>query len=68
MAAGLGIGVVSEAEFDHDKRLVALRVRDARLEIVEHVVCLQERRRLRIVRAFLDVVRRIEKGGEALIA
>ncbi len=67
VAAGLGIGVVSEAEFDHDKRLVALRVRDAKLEIIEHVVCLQERRRLRIVRAFLDVVRRMEKGSEALI-
>jgi aminoethylphosphonate catabolism LysR family transcriptional regulator len=68
VAAGLGIGVVSEAEFDHDKRLVALRVRDARLEIIEYVVCLQERRRLRIVRAFLDVVRRTGQGSEALIA
>ncbi len=59
VAAGLGIGVVSEAEFDQDKRLTALRVRDARLEITEHVVCLQERRRLRIVRAFLEVVRQV---------
>jgi len=56
VAAGLGIGVVSEAEFDRDKRLSALRVRDARLEITEHVVCLEERRRLRIVRAFLESV------------
>jgi aminoethylphosphonate catabolism LysR family transcriptional regulator len=56
VAAGLGIGVVSQAEFDYDKRLTKLRVRDARMEITEHVVCLEERRRLRIVRAFLDVV------------
>lgn len=55
VAAGLGIGVVSQAEFDYDKRLTKLRVRDARMEITEHVVCLEERRRLRIVRAFLDV-------------
>ncbi len=68
VAAGLGIGVVSEAEFDHDKRLVALRVRDAKLEISEHVVCLQERRRLRIVRAFLDVVRQVAQGKEAASA
>lgn len=68
VAAGLGIGVVSEAEFDHDKRLVALRVRDAKLEISEHVVCLQERRRLRIVRAFLDVVRQVAQDKEASIA
>ena len=56
VAAGLGIGVVSQAEFDYDKRLTKLRVRDARMEITEHVVCLEERRRLRIVRAFLDIV------------
>lgn len=55
VAAGLGIGVVSQAEFDYDKRLTKLRVRDVRMEITEHVVCLEERRRLRIVRAFLDV-------------
>lgn len=61
VAAGLGIGVVSEAEFDRDRRVAALRVRDARLEITEHVVCLQERRRLRIVRAFLDVVGQVAK-------
>ncbi|MFQ5994464.1 MAG: LysR substrate-binding domain-containing protein [Acidiferrobacterales bacterium] len=63
VAAGLGIGVVSEAEFDRDKRLTALRIRDARLEITEHVVCLQERRRLRIVRAFLDVVQQVSQSN-----
>lgn len=62
VAAGLGIGVVSEAEFDQDKRLKALRVRDARLEITEHIVCLQERRRLRIVRAFLEVAQAMAPG------
>ena len=56
VAAGLGIGVVSRAEFDPDARLHALEVEDATLEITEHVVCLQERRRLRVVRAFLEVV------------
>jgi aminoethylphosphonate catabolism LysR family transcriptional regulator len=55
VAAGLGIGVVAAAEFDRDPRLKALRIRDASLEIVEHVVCLAERQRLRIVRAFLDL-------------
>ncbi len=59
---GLGIGVVSEAEFDPGKGLRALRVRDARLEITEHIVCLQERRRLRIVRAFMEVAQQFGKG------
>jgi len=55
VAAGLGIGVVALAEFDNDKRLTALRVRDAKLDIVEHIVCLAGRRRSRIVRAFLEL-------------
>jgi DNA-binding transcriptional LysR family regulator len=67
VAAGLGIGVVSEAEFDRDKRLSALRVRDARLEITEHVVCLQERRRLRIVRAFLESVDHVAPAGRVKV-
>lgn len=53
VAADLGIGVVSEAEFDRDRRLKMLRIRGAKLEIAEHVVCLKARRRLRIVQAFL---------------
>lgn len=56
VAAGLGIGVVSRAELDPDPRLHALEVDDASLTITEYVVCLQERRRLRVVRAFLEVV------------
>lgn len=54
VAAGLGIGVVSEAEFGHDERLAAVRVTDVAMLTREYVVCLKERRRLRIVSAFLD--------------
>ena len=47
--------MVALAELDRDHRLKALRVRDATLAVVEHIVCLAERRQLRIVRAFLEV-------------
>ena len=61
VVAGLGIGVVSEAEFGHDGRLVAIPVTDAELGTREYLVCLKERRRLRIVSAFLDqAYRRLE--------
>ena len=53
VAAGLGIGVVSEAEFGHDERLAAVPVTDFAMLTREYVVCLKERRRLRIVSAFL---------------
>ena len=49
-----GIGVVSEAEFGHDARLAAVRVTDVTMLTREYVACLKERRRLRIVSAFLD--------------
>jgi LysR family transcriptional regulator, low CO2-responsive transcriptional regulator len=54
VAAGLGIGVVSEAEFGHDERLAAVQVTDVAMLTREYVVCLKERRPLRIVSAFLE--------------
>ena len=57
VAAGLGIGVVAQAELGQDDRIRALQVPDADLESVEYVVCLAERQDLRIVRAFLDIVK-----------
>lgn len=55
VAAGLGVGVVAESEFDADRRLKTLPFDDAELEITEYIVCLEDRRRLRIVQAFLEL-------------
>lgn len=55
VAAGLGIGAVFESELGNDPRLIALRVKDAALDVEEYVVCLRDWRRLRTIRAFLDV-------------
>jgi LysR family transcriptional regulator, low CO2-responsive transcriptional regulator len=67
IAAGLGIGIVSAAELGHDDRLAALRLEGEGLETREYVVCLAERRALRIIAAFLEVVdellRRPPGGG-----
>jgi len=59
VAAGIGAGVVIEAERGHDARLVALLLADASIEHVEYVACLQERRRLRAVTAFFEHVPRL---------
>lgn len=64
VAAGIGVGVVIASERGHDARLVALPLLDAAIEHVEYVVCLQERRRLRAVRAFFEQVPRLEPKGE----
>lgn len=67
VAAGFGIGVVFESEFGEDKRFQALRVADADLAVAEYVVCLQERRRLALIRAFLDAASDLSKEMKARI-
>ena len=57
VAAGLGIGVVFESEFGSDPRLHALAFRDAGLEATEYAACLEDRRPVRVVRAFFDLLR-----------
>jgi aminoethylphosphonate catabolism LysR family transcriptional regulator len=61
VAAGIGAGVVIEAERGHDERLVALTLVDAPIEHVDYVACLEERRRLRAVAAFFDGVPRLPR-------
>ncbi len=55
VAAGLGVGIVSEAEMGRDDRLVAFGIADVELESWESVVCLKERRNVRTVQAFYDL-------------
>jgi LysR family transcriptional regulator, low CO2-responsive transcriptional regulator len=61
VAAGFGVGVVFDSEFGNDVRFHAIEVSDADLSVGEYVVCLQERRRLAVVRAFLDAAREMAK-------
>lgn len=55
VGCGLGIGFVSAAETTPDARIVLLPIQGSRMELDEFVICLRERRRLNIVRAFLDI-------------
>lgn len=51
--AGFGVGVTFEAELPVHPELVRILVEDADLAVAEYVICLEERRRLPLVRAFL---------------
>jgi aminoethylphosphonate catabolism LysR family transcriptional regulator len=57
VAAGLGVGIVAATELGHDDRIAPVEISDARLDTVEYLVCLEERRNLRIVRSFFEAVR-----------
>ena len=63
VAAGFGIGVVFESEFGNDARFRPIHVADAELAVSEYVVCLEERRRLALVRTFIDIAGQIAAGA-----
>ena len=55
VAAGLGIGLISEAELRPDPRLWPVRLTGTDLRYTERVVCLRRRRTLAVIREFLRV-------------
>lgn len=56
VASGTGIGFVSEAEFGHDARFVKVPLKDTAMAMSETLVYLAQRRDLRLIRAFIDLV------------
>ena len=57
VAFGGGIGVVSEAEFGQDPRLVKITIEDTNLMMDESLIILKERRDSKVIRAFLSLVK-----------
>ncbi|HVL56627.1 MAG TPA: LysR substrate-binding domain-containing protein, partial [Burkholderiaceae bacterium] len=56
VAQGIGIAAVSEVEYVPGPGLHMVRISDAQIRTCAHVVCLSERRQMRMVAAFLDTV------------
>lgn len=57
VAAGFGIGIAFDREFPPDPGFATIEIGDANLEVAEYVVCLEARRRLPLVRGFLELAR-----------
>ncbi len=57
VAAGGGIGFVSEAEFGNDKRLAKLHITDANIVMDEAIICLRERSDSKAIRTFMAIAR-----------
>lgn len=55
VAAGLGVGVISESEMGHDSRLHPLKIQSRALLVIETLACLHRSRKLPIIEAFYDV-------------
>lgn len=58
-ALGLGVGVMSAADFVPEPRLVRVPIADATadIELTEYLVCLADRAERRLIRSFLDMMR-----------
>jgi DNA-binding transcriptional LysR family regulator len=63
VAAGLGIGVVSEAELRVDPRFWPLRLNDAELDYTEYAVCLERKKNLRLVSEFFHLAESITQNA-----
>jgi aminoethylphosphonate catabolism LysR family transcriptional regulator len=61
VAAGFGVGIVAETELLADSRLRPLTVSNADLTLDEYIVCLKERRGLRVTDAFLEMIKSSRK-------
>ena len=57
VVVGIGVGVVSAAEFGADARVCALPIVDCQRRLTETLVCLREQSSRRIVATFLEMVR-----------
>ncbi|WP_311881662.1 MULTISPECIES: LysR family transcriptional regulator [unclassified Pseudomonas] len=57
VVVGIGVGVVSAAEFGADSRVCALPIIDCTRRLTETLVCLREQSNRRVVSTFLDMVR-----------
>ena len=53
---GLGVAAVSEVEYVPGAGLHAVRISDALVRTYAHVVCLAERRDMRLIRAFFETI------------
>jgi DNA-binding transcriptional LysR family regulator len=58
---GVGIAAVSEKEYIPSPGIRMVRVSDAEMYTHAHVVCLEERRGARLVKAFLDIVDELQE-------
>jgi len=57
VAAGLGIGIVSQTELGVDPRVHAIAIRETGLEVTEFAACLAERQSVRVVAAFFGLLK-----------
>jgi len=59
VAAGAGIGFVSQAEYGQDSRLVSFPIKDPEIPMEETVVCIRARAEVRLIRTFMGIAKKM---------
>lgn len=57
VANGIGIGFISQEEFNQDPRLILLPIQDAEIVMDETLICLKQNHNQRVKEAFMTLVR-----------
>ncbi|WP_420549064.1 LysR substrate-binding domain-containing protein [Curvivirga sp.] len=57
VAAGIGVGFVTQPEFGYDRRLKAIPIDDCTRLLTESVVCMKDRAHLGAIKAFMQATR-----------
>ncbi len=60
VASGAGIGFVSQAEYVRDNRLTRIKLTDISIHLSESLVHLTQRQDVKVIRAFMDIARRVQ--------
>ena len=56
VALGLGVGIIQAGELTLDNRIQPVFIRDTKLQVIEHLVCLKEAKIVPIIKAFIDKI------------
>jgi LysR family transcriptional regulator, low CO2-responsive transcriptional regulator len=65
VSSGLGIGVTFDSEFRPDERVKRIQITGIDLMVAEYAACLDERRRIPLIRSFLEIVKGLHEFGQA---
>jgi len=57
VALGLGVGIIQAGELTLDNRIQPVLIRDTKLQVIEHLVCLKEAKMVPVIKAFIDKIK-----------
>ncbi len=64
---GIGIGVVSDIEFNSHPNLKTLTISDADIYTTAHVTCLQDRKDSKIIKVFFDIAEKMKHEKDQVL-